>query len=142
MERKTTQTNEDLIRKGERDKIIIALVKMRIDKFATTKTMLEFLINQLKYKESYAYELMREAKKKIIEIFKEEHEESFETYRARLEELVETSSNEKVKLEAIKELNKLLGLHRPQKIDVTTNGKDITDINVNIIYKSDNETEH
>jgi hypothetical protein len=117
-----TQNNET----RDRETIIMALVKMRVEKFATTKTMLDFLQNKpFSYKDSYAYELIRECKKRIEKIFKEEHEESFANAIARLEEIIETTKNEKTRLESQKEMNKLLGLHRPQKVDVTTNGKDL-----------------
>lgn len=123
------------ISRGDRDQIIEALVKMRIEKFATTRSMLRLLKQKpLYYKDSYAYELIREAKKKIIEIFKEEMSEEFETYRARLETLIETTSNEKIKLDAMKELHKLTGAYKPNKVEVS--GKiehTITSIEVNII---------
>jgi uncharacterized protein with HEPN domain len=124
----------------DRDQIILALVKMRIEKFATTKTMLDFLMNDLGYAQTYSYELISESKKKISEIFKEEHEESFHNAMARLEEIIETTKNEKTKLEAQKELNKLLGLHKPQRVDVTSNGKDIQIGEVVVKIINSNET--
>ena len=108
-----------------KEDIIMALVKMRVEKFATTKTMLEFLMNQIGYAQTYSYELIKISKSRINEIFKEEHEESFHNAMARLEEIIERSKNEKVRLEAQKEMNKLLGLHKPQRVDVTSNGKDL-----------------
>lgn len=129
---------------AERDKenIIMALVKMRVEKFASTKTMLDFLQNKpFNYKESYSYELIRECKKRIEKIFKEEHEQSFHNAIARLEEIIETTKNEKNRLDAQKEMNKLLGLYKPQKVDVTSNGKDlqIGEVIVKIINNKDEE---
>lgn len=109
----------------DKEEIILALVKMRVEKFATTKTMLDFLMNEIGYGQTYAYELIKISKSRINEIFKEEHEDSFHNAMARLEEIIETTKNEKTKLEAQKEMNKLLGLHRPQKVDITSNGKDL-----------------
>lgn len=125
----------------DRDQIILALVKMRVEKFATTKTMLDFLMNELGYAQTYSYELIKESKNKITEIFKEESEESFHNALARLEEIIETTKNEKTRLEAQKEMNKLLGLHRPQKVDVTSNGKEISvsEIVVKIVRKDEEE---
>ena len=114
----------------DKDKIILALVKMRVEKFATTKTMLDFLQNDLGFGQTYSYELVKLSKQKVQEIFKEESEESFHAAAARLEEIIETTKNEKHRLDAIKEYNKLLGLHRPQKVDVTSAGKEL---NVNEI---------
>jgi hypothetical protein len=119
------KTSEEEILARDKEQVIMALVKMRIEKFATTKTMLDFLMNQLKYGQTYAYELIKLSKLRINQIFKEEHDESFVNAMARLEEIIETTKNEKVRLEAQKEMNKLLGLHKPQRVDVTSNGKDL-----------------
>lgn len=131
--------------KTEKDKeqIISALVKMRVEKFATTKTLLDFLMNQVGYGQTYSYELIKLSKERINLIFKEEYEESFHNALARLEEIIETTKNEKVRLESQKELNKLLGLYRPQKVDITTNGKDlgVSEVIVKII-KNNNEEEN
>ena len=45
-----------------KEDIIMALVKMRVEKFATTKTMLEFLMNQIGYAQTYSYELIKISK--------------------------------------------------------------------------------
>lgn len=125
----------------DKEDIIMALVKMRVEKYATTKTMLDFLMNDIGYGQTYAYELIKISKMRINDIFKEEHEESFHNAIARLEEIIETTKNEKTRLEAQKEMNKLLGLHRPQKVDLTTNGKDlqIGEVVVKIIRKEDED---
>lgn len=124
-----------------KEDIIMALVKMRVEKFATTKTMLDFLMNTIGYAQTYSYELIKISKQRINEIFKEEHEDSFHNAIARLEEIIETTKNEKTKLEAQKEMNKLLGLHKPQRVDVTSNGKDIQigEVVVKIISNKDEE---
>ena len=127
--------------KPEKDKeqIISALVKMRVEKFATTKTLLDFLMNQVGYGQTYSYELIKLSKERINLIFKEEYEQSFHNAIARLEELIETTKNEKVRLESQKEMNKLLGLYRPQKVDITSNGKDISvsEVIVKIVRRED-----
>jgi 16S rRNA C1402 N4-methylase RsmH len=119
----------------DKEEIILALVKMRIEKFATTKTMLDFLMKDIGYKQTYSYELIKISKERINEIFKEEYEESFSNAIARLEEIIERTKNEKMRLEAQKEMNKLLGLYKPQRVDVTTNGENIgfSSIEVKII---------
>lgn len=123
----------------DKDQIILGLVKMRVEKFATTKTMIDFLMNDLGYGQTYAYELVKISKNKIREIFHEEHEQSFAAAVSRLEEIIETTKNEKTRLEAQKEMNKLLGLYKPQKVDLTTNGKDlaINEVVVKIIKKEE-----
>ena len=125
----------------DKEQVIMGLVKMRVEKFATTKTMLDFLMNDLKYGQTYAYELIKLSKVRINQIFKEEHDESFTNAMARLEEIIETTKNEKTRLEAQKEMNKLLGLHRPQKVDVTTNGKElgISEVVIKIIKNNEED---
>jgi hypothetical protein len=124
-----------------KEDIIMSLVKMRVEKFATTKTMLDFLMKEVGYAQTYSYELIKISKSRINEIFREEHEESFHNAMARLEEIIESTKNEKTRLEAQKELNKLLGLHKPQKVDVTSNGKDISvsEIVVKIVRSNEEE---
>ena len=126
-----------------KEDIIMSLVKMRVEKFATTKTMLDFLMREVGYAQTCSYELIKISKTRINEIFREEHEESFHNAMARLEEIIESTKNEKTRLEAQKELNKLLGLHKPQKVDVTSNGKDISvsEIVVKIVRSNDEEEE-
>jgi hypothetical protein len=121
------------------EQIVMALVKMRIERFATTKTMLDFLMKDLGFGMTRSYQLVNEAKEKISEIFKEETEQSFNNAVGRLEEMIESTKNEKMRLEAQKELNKLLGLHKPQKLDLTSAGEQLpTEIVVKII--SDGQT--
>jgi hypothetical protein len=124
-----------------KEDIIMSLVKMRVEKFATTKTMLDFLMKEVGYAQTYSYELIKISKSRINEIFREEHEESFHNAMARLEEIIESTKNEKTRLEAQKELNKLLGLHKPQRVDVTSNGKDISvsEIVVKIVRSNEEE---
>jgi hypothetical protein len=125
----------------DRESIIMALVKMRVEKFATTKTMIDFLQNDLGYATSYTYELIRECKKRIQDIFKEEFDESFSNSMARLEEIIESTKNEKLRLEAQKELNKLLGLYRPTNIEVKHSGEiGIQGIDIKIITNKDDIT--
>jgi hypothetical protein len=72
-------------------------------------------------------------------MFKEEHKESFENAKARLEQMIEVTKNEKIRLDAIKEMNKLLGLHKPQKVDITTDGDKINTISVIKLVETKNE---
>jgi plasmid maintenance system antidote protein VapI len=112
-------SDEIIPQKGDKEQIVMALVKMRVEKYASQKTMYEFLTKQLGYKQAYAYELLDVARKRIVEIFKEEHEEAFQAAVSQLQEMIETAKDYRIRLEARKELNKLLGLHRPQRIEVS-----------------------
>lgn len=134
-----------MMKKDEREaldgeQIVQSLIKMRIEKFATTKTMLDFLMNDIGFGQTRSYALINEAKEKISEIFKEEFEQSFNNAVGRLEEMIEGTKNEKLRLEAQKELNKLLGLHKPQKLDVTSAGEQLPhEVIVKIVRADENE---
>jgi len=123
--------------KGEVDKIVDSLVRMRIEQFASRKTMVDFLTKKLGYKTTFAYELINQSKAKIAEMFKDEHDDAFNDAVARLDALIEKEKSTKLRLDLEKEKNKLLGLHRPTRIDVTTNGKDVNIVQVEIIYPKD-----
>ena len=123
----------------ERDRIVQELIKLRVEKFASTKTLLEYLYTQYGYEQSYSYELVRLSRQEITKIFAEELEESFNNAVAQLDEIIETTKNEKQRIEAIKEKNKVLGVYRPQRVDITTKGQSITDITVEIIYNKEKE---
>lgn len=122
-------------REWSKEDIVLALIKMRIEKFATTKTMLDFLMNKLGYAQTYAYELLKISKARIEKIFKEGHEESFYNAVARLEEMIEETKSERHRLAVQIEMNKLLGLHKPQRVDITSGGKEmaITEVIVKIV---------
>lgn len=113
------------------EEIIDALVRMRIDKNASNKTILDFLKNQLGYKQSYSYELLKEARKKIQEVYTRDIEEHFEEAKGQLEMMLEkaTSRGEhKLALQIRQELNKLLGLYSAEKVDITSGGEKIGEI--------------
>ena len=95
---------------------------------------MDFLIIQLGYKRTYAYELLDLARKRIGEIFREEHEDAYEAAVGRIQEIIETASSEKIRLEATKELHRIQGIYRPVKVEVS--GKvehQITAIEINIV---------
>lgn len=126
--------------KFKKEDLIDAVVKMRIEKMASTKTIIkDFLMGECGYKQAYAYELLREARKKIVEYYKSNNEASVEEAIGQLEEMAEDakqSKNYKLAFEIRKELNKIVGAYKSQSLDVTTNGKDITTV-INIIKPND-----
>jgi hypothetical protein len=52
-------------------------------------------------------------------------EDAYADALARLEDLYEESNDKKTKLNIQQELNKLQGLYKPNRVDVTSNGKDL-----------------
>ena len=118
--------------KYKKEDIIDAIVKMRIEKGASTKTILkDFLMGQLKYKQAYSYELLQEARKEIIKLYSTKNEELANEALGQLENMLEDAikaKNIKLALEVRKEISKLTGLYAAEKVDITSNGKEITEI--------------
>ena len=115
--------------KFDREILVDQIANMRI-KGAATKTILDFLQTDIGYKQAESYEILREAQLKIKEMYQDANNTAFEEAISRLEKLSEGTSDKKLKLEIEKELSKLKGLYKPQKVDVTTDGKQLTDINI------------
>lgn len=102
--------------------LINSIVKMKVQDGASNKTILDFLQNDLEYKTTYSYELIREARKRIQEIWDKNAKYNMEESKAQLEELYESAikeKNKKLALEIRKELNKLMGLYSPEKIELS-----------------------
>jgi len=106
--------------KYKREEIIRALIKMKLEECASQYTMLNFLKDNFDYKQSYAYELLREADAKIAEIYKEYNKNSIELAIASLEEQFEVArkhKDRKLMLEITKEINKIKGIYAAQKVE-------------------------
>lgn len=119
----------------DRTILIQILLKKRVEG-SSTITLLDFLDQEYGIGRMTAYALLGEAQTLMLDLGQKDIEKSYQEAIFRLENLYEIS-DKKQKLEVIKELNKLQGLYKAHKVDVTTNGKDITEVNVNIIYKKD-----
>jgi activator of 2-hydroxyglutaryl-CoA dehydratase len=106
--------------KYKKEDLIDAVVKMRVEKMASNKTILEFLKNEIGYKQTYAYEILKEAREKIREIYKLENTAHLEEAIGQLEEMAEDakkSKNYKLAFEIRKELSKISG-HYTEKIEL------------------------
>lgn len=113
--------------------LVNGVVKMRVENGASNKTILDFLQNDLGYGQSYAYEILREARKKIQEIWDKNAEAHLEESKGQLEELYEVAirrKDMKLALQIRQELNKLMGLYSPDKVDITSNGQTISEIKI------------
>ena len=87
----------------------------------------QFILQHLMGKENgmcrkIAYEIIGEAQKQIVEMQKSEIDTAFAEAMAKLEQLYETSDN-KLRLEIQKEINKLKGLYSAEKIDISIDFK-------------------
>jgi ribosomal protein S7 len=116
MKRKITKS------KWKREDIINAIIKMRVEEMATTKTIIDFLMNDLHYGQTYAYELVKDSREKIKKLYDTNNIAVLEEALAHLEEMLEMAKrekNRKMQLEVRKEINKLLGLYAAEKVEVS-----------------------
>ncbi len=101
--------------KYKKEDIIDSIVKMRIEKMASTKTIIkDYLMGQLGYGQSYSYDLLREARKNIKQYYDQSNEASLEEAIGQMEEMAEdakTNKNYKLAFEIRKELSKIQGLY-------------------------------
>lgn len=125
-------------KKYDKEFLINKLVMMRV-KGKSTRFLLEFLQEKIGMARPTAYEYLRDAQSIIVEQQQEDVDVAYAEAIANLEEQLEDTSDKKLKLQIRQELNKLQGLHKPQRIDHTTNGKDmtITDITIEIVNKKE-----
>jgi hypothetical protein len=109
--------------KYKKEDIIDAIVKLRIEKGASTKTIIQsFLMGELGYKQSYSYQLLQEARSKIVELYDTQNKELANEALGHLESMYEDAlkqKNGKLALEIRKEISKLAGLYAATKIDVS-----------------------
>ena len=112
----------------KKEEIVDAIVKMRCEKLASSKTIIkDFLMNELGYGSTYSYELYNLALQKIKEYYKEYNTAAIENSIAQMEEMMEEckkNRNYKQAFEIRKEINKILGLYI-EKIDITSGGQPI-----------------
>lgn len=125
--------------------IIDSIVKMRLEKGASSKTIIQdYLKGQLGFGTTYAYELYKIARKKIVELYSTKNEELANEALGQLEFLYEDAiltNNMKLALEIRKEINKLTGIYAAEKMDITSNGNDITEIKLIHVTKKDDNNE-
>lgn len=118
--------------KYKKEDIIDAIVKMRIEKGSSTKTIIQnFLMGELGYKQSYSYQLLQEARTKIVELYDTQNKELANEALGHLESMYEDAikgKNMKMALDIRKEISKLTGLYAAEKVDITSAGAPITEI--------------
>lgn len=128
--------------KWKKEDIINAIIKMRTENMATTKTILDFLMNDLGYGQSYAYELIRESRALIVELYKQDNISRVEEAIGQLETMLERSyirGDYKLSYNIRQELNKLTGLYAADKVDITSGGNAITEIKLIQVNKKDED---
>jgi hypothetical protein len=100
--------------KINREELVQTLVKWRLEKKLSTHTLLKVCMEQFGYKQSYAYELVKEAREHIAQVYKDCAVNAYEESVAELEEQLESakrSNDKKLLLDIQKELNKIKQLY-------------------------------
>ncbi len=122
----------------DRDILTKEIVQMRI-KGNSTNTIILYLTEKVGMCKKLAYDILRDVHQEFIEMMRDRNKSDFEEAVAYLEHLLENTFERKVQLEIAKELNKLKGVYKPNKIDITTNGKDISvsEVVIHIINKKE-----
>jgi hypothetical protein len=126
---------EDGRKKYDREYLVSKIAMMRI-KGKSTHTILEFLMETVGMSRKIAYEVLQDAQKYIMEQTNEDMKVAFAEAISKLEELYE-SGTDKIRLDVIKEMNKLRGLYAASKVDITSGGKEITEIKLIQIKSKD-----
>ena len=100
--------------KLNREDLIQVLVKRRLEDKMSNHQMIDFVMTNYGYKQSYAYEIAREARLKIADLYKGWSERLVEQSIADLEAQKREAmrnNDRKLVLEITKELNKIQGLY-------------------------------
>ena len=118
------------------DDIVKELVDLKIKERASNYTLLEHLSSKYGLKQGQCYIYIANMRDYIAEIYKKDALAEIETAKIQLEKMMEEAkiaNNRKLELEIRKEINKLLGLYASEKIDVTSGGESISNIEIKII---------
>lgn len=116
--------------KYKKEDLINEIVDRRINKMESTKTILKWLMTDVGYGQTYSYELLKEARKTIVELYQSQNESSLEEAIGQLENMAEEAKsqrNYKLAFEVRKELSKIMG-HYVERQDITSGGKAIQEI--------------
>ena len=130
---------EDGRKKYDREYLVAKIAMMRI-KGKSTHSILEFLMETVGMSRKIAYDVLGDAQKYIMEQTNEDTKVAFAEAIHRLEELYE-GGNDKVRLDVLKEMNKLRGLYAAQKVDITSAGEAITEIKLIQVNKKEDLNE-
>ena len=100
----------------DRDFLVNKVAMMRI-KGKSTYTIIEFLKDSVGMGQTTAYEVMRDAQKLFVELQRDKLEGAFEESISQLEELYESTSDKKLRLSIVQEMNKMKGLYAAQRVE-------------------------
>lgn len=129
------QDGRDGRKKYDREYLVSKIAMMRI-KGKSTHTILSFLMEEIGMSRKIAYDVLQDAQKYIMQQTSEDIKVALAESIHRLEEIYE-GGNDKVRLDVLKEMNKLRGLYAAEKVDITSGGKEITEIKLIQIKSKD-----
>lgn len=128
-----------------KEELITAIIDMRLNKSASVRFILEFLMKDLNYSKSQAYQYIKWAREEITETYKQNNEAAVEESVGQLEDAMQwarTNKNFKLWFELRKELNKIRGNYATEKVDITSAGKSLpTEVIVKIINSDESRGE-
>lgn len=107
--------------KIKKEDIVQELITLRVKHSMSVHNMMEYVKKTYGFEQSYSYELVRDARKKIAETYKEWNVNALEEAISDLEEQKENALKEddkKLALDITKEINKIKGLY-VEKIETT-----------------------
>lgn len=126
-----------------KEDIIAAVIKMRLESMASVKTIIDFLMNDLGYSKTQSYEYLKWAREEIKEQYDLMNPSKIEEAIGQYEEALERARSAKdwrLWNDLKKEMNKIQGVYAEKKVDITSNGKDVSINEVVIkIVKGDDE---
>lgn len=100
--------------KINREDLIQVVANWRLKDKVSNWKLVHMVMEEYGYKQSYAYEIVREARLKIADVYRKWNENALEQAIADLEDQKEQarkSNNYKLVLEITKEINKITGLY-------------------------------
>jgi hypothetical protein len=106
------------------DAIVNEMVKMRING-ASTYTLHQYMIEEFDLASSTRLQYIGRMRRQLAELIDKDIDSILGDSISKLEELLEKSNDKRLKLDIIKELNRVRGLYS-DRLDVTSNGETIT----------------
>ena len=129
----------------KKDEVIAKIIDMRLNKMASTKTIIDHLMNPtdgLGMSKPQAYDYLKWAREEIKDQYSLTNPAMIEEAIGQYEEALETARKQKdwrLWNDLKKELNKIIGITTKQQIDVTSGGDKIQAITFEIVNKKKDE---
>lgn len=123
-----------------KDDLIAHIINLRLVENWSTKSLLDLLQFKLNYSKTQSYEYIKWAREEIKDRYKATNDAMIEEAIYQYEEMLEIAKHRKdlkVWNDLRKELNKITGIYTAEKIDITSGGKEITEIKLIQIKSKD-----